>query len=117
MDIAEREAIRIPANLRVRLDGPDPARRTLYSKDLSQGGIFLKTVPPLPLGERIGLHIQLPFPEGSEEMEASGEVVRQVPDQSESHLIPGVGVQFIGLQAPQRAMVGRFVRRRLQPES
>jgi CheY-like chemotaxis protein len=114
--ISERESIRIPINLRVKVEGAERGSRTLYSKDLSQDGIFLRNVPGLPVGKTLGMRLRLPFPEGIEEIEASGEVVRQVQDRAESHLIPGVGIRFVGLGTLERATVGRFVRRRLQPE-
>ena len=114
VDIAEREAIRVPISVRVRIEGSDPGTRPLYSKDLSQAGIFLKATPPLPMGKRVGLHLRLPLPEGTEEIHVAGEVVRQVPEEPRSHLIPGVGIRFVEMQAGERAKVGRFVRQHMQ---
>lgn len=111
--IVERGAARVPVHLRVRLeDGGDGMARSVFAKDLSQGGIFLKATPPPPVGQRLGMRIRLPFPEGAEEVRLRGEVVRQVPENAESYLIPGVGVKFIDLQGADRARVQRFVRAR-----
>jgi len=116
--IVERGAARIPVHLRVRLDDDvdADATRSVFSKDLSQGGMFLKTTPAPPIGRRIGMRFRLPFPEGVEEVRVMGEVVRQVPEDPQSHLIPGVGVRFVGLQGAERSRVLRFVRARL-PET
>jgi CheY-like chemotaxis protein len=108
--IVERGADRVPVNLRVQIDD-DP--RTLFSKDLSKEGIFLKRVPPLPIGRRVGMRFRLPLPEGPEEVRVTGEVVRQVPEDPGSHLIPGVGVRFVDPPASARASVSRFIRARL----
>jgi len=116
--IVERGAARIPVHLRVRLDEELDAEsaRSVFSKDLSQGGMFLKTTPAPPVGRRIGMRFRLPFPDGPEEVKVVGEVVRQVPDDPQSHLIPGVGVRFVGLQGAERSRLLRFVRARL-PET
>ena len=108
--IIERQAERVNVHLRVRLERGEEPPQNLYAKDLSQGGIFVKADPPLPLGERLGLRIRLPFPDGVQDVIMSGEVVRQVEDEADSHLIPGVGVRFVDISAPERARVGRFVR-------
>jgi uncharacterized protein (TIGR02266 family) len=112
--IMERGAARVPVHLRVRLeeDG-DAGGRSVFSKDLSPGGIFLKASPPPPVGRRLGMRIRLPFPEGAEEVRVVGEVVRQVPEEPDSYLIPGVGVRFVDLQGSDRARVRRFVQARL----
>lgn len=109
VNIAERGADRVAVQLRVRLEDDG---RSLLSKDLSQGGIFLKADPTIPLGRKLALRFRLPFPEGTEEVRATGEVVRQVSDEEGSHLLPGVGVRFVDLPAKERARVGRFLRAR-----
>lgn len=112
--IVERDAERIPVSLRVRLEGH---RRSLFSKDLSKGGMFLKAVPPLPVGRKVELRFRLPSPEGPQEVHISGEVVRQVAKDPESHLIAGVGVRFLDIPATERARVSRFVRARLTQQN
>ena len=112
--MVERAAPRVPALLRVRLE-EGGGRRNVFSKDLSQDGIFLKTERPLPVGTQIELRFRLPLEAGTEDLSLHGEVVRQVSEVPSSHLIAGIGVRFLNMRAAERLKVGQFIRSRLVP--
>jgi len=65
-----------------------------YSRDLSEGGIFIQTSNPLKIGDRLTLNFILP--EVLEKIEATGEVTWINPPGAED-LLPGMGVRFMEL--------------------
>ena len=65
-----------------------------YSRDLCEGGIFIQTLKPLKIGERVVLKFILP--EVLERVETTGEVAWVNLPGTEG-LIPGMGVRFVGL--------------------
>lgn len=111
--LAERAAPRAAAVLRVRLHDARQRMCKLNSKDLSRDGIFLKTERPLAVGSKVGMRFRLPLPEGVEDVDVEGEVVRHVEEERGSYLIPGMGIRFVGCEASTRRKVGQFVRSRL----
>lgn len=74
----------------------------LYSKDISHGGIFVRTLDPPPL--RTALLVRLSLPAGGGFVELPGEVVQIVPAERASALglMPGMGIQFRDLSADLR---------------
>jgi uncharacterized protein (TIGR02266 family) len=62
----------------------------LYTSDISQNGIFIRTSSPPQPGTEVGVHLLLP--NGTGTIRFQGEVVRVVLP--ESGLVPGFGVQF-----------------------
>ena len=113
VNLAERATPRAPTVLRVRLQDANQRMRKVSSKDLSEGGIFLKTERPLPVGSMVDLRFRLPLTEGAEDVHLQGEVVRQVEEERGSYLIPGMGIRFVGCEASTRHKVGQFIRSRL----
>jgi len=83
-----------------------------YAKDLSQGGIFIPTNDPKPVGTEIAL--TLIHPDTGEEIALQSEVVRVVTE-SEAHdkrdkrLVPGMGVKFINLSEAQQSALAKFL--------
>ncbi len=62
----------------------------LYTKDISQNGIFIRSTSPPAVGTEIGIHLLLP--DGTGTVQFKGSVVRvATPEQT---VIPGFGVQF-----------------------
>jgi uncharacterized protein (TIGR02266 family) len=96
------------ARLPVRVGSPAGSRRGRL-KDISRTGLFLALPDPLPVDAPVSLTLRLPEPDGRRRLEARGVVVRQVPSDPESHLIPGVGVRFVDLDAAAAARIERFV--------
>jgi len=83
-----------------------------YAKDLSQGGIFIPTNDPKPIG--IVINLTLIHPETGEEVELLGEVVRVVTEgeareNKDQKLTPGMGVKFIDVTREQQSALEKFL--------
>lgn len=98
---APRASIRGP----VKVFGPRTVSGSL--KDISSGGLFVQTAPPLlPVGTEVTLRFALP--DDPRELEASGEI------RYHSHLPAfdggaGFGLRFIRLPYEARARIDAFV--------
>ncbi|HKU38570.1 MAG TPA: hypothetical protein VJR89_10500 [Polyangiales bacterium] len=80
------------------------------SDDLLEGGVFVATYSPLPIGALLTLTITLP---GKVVARAHGKVVltRDLSDAFDDHT-PGMFVEFEALDAKSAALVERFTRKR-----
>lgn len=105
-------------------DAPDPVRRahprvpfeaevrfrtveqlyTLYTEDVSAGGMLLRTELPLELGSTID--VQLVHPDTEEVFALRAAVRRRV---LEDDRLRGYGVQFVGLDAARRAALFSWI--------
>ena len=79
-----------------------------YSRDLSEGGIFIQTTNPKNIGDRIQLKFILP--ELLEEIKALGEVA-WVNQKDVEGLTPGMGVRFINLDKEKSALIQDVIAR------
>jgi CheY-like chemotaxis protein/Tfp pilus assembly protein PilZ len=79
-----------------------------YTKDISEGGLFLKGKEAFAAGDLLQLIFGLPSAQRPM-IRASGRVVRAVPAARNSHLIPGAGVRFEGLSDRDRQDIAAFV--------
>lgn len=73
------------------LDGS--ARSAFFATTLSEMGLFIRTLNPLPEGTRIKMHLELPSPKP---VLLDGEVIYQVR-KSEGLSEPGMGVRFLNI--------------------
>ena len=110
--VAHRQGPRRSASGWVRVAAPGGPRRGRL-KDISRTGLFLVLPEPLPLQEIIGVSLRLPGPEAEHQVRAQGMVVRQVAPDPDSHLIPGVGVRFIEIDARDERHIDHYVNRTL----
>ncbi|NMO21553.1 TIGR02266 family protein [Pyxidicoccus fallax] len=80
---------------------------TGFSMDISEGGVFIATVDPVPRGTQVELDFTLP---GGRPMKVTG-VVRWVRESNSRtpELMPGVGVQFTGLPPEVASAISSFV--------
>jgi chemotaxis family two-component system response regulator PixH len=79
------------------------------TKDISADGLFLlMSGRPFASGDLLSMAFDLPV-EGGRGMALGGEVVRSVEPDPDSHLIPGAGIRFRGLEAPERLKLEAFV--------
>jgi uncharacterized protein (TIGR02266 family) len=100
----QRKALRVPSNLEVECS--DSASRELGSaKEIAEGGIFLATERPFPVGTP--LHLRLTG-DGGETVEVDGAVVWVRPPGSDGGP-PGMGIQFSNLDESQREAVAYLV--------
>ena len=108
--LAHRQGPRRSASGWVRVAAPGGPRRGRL-KDISRTGLFLALPEPLPLQARIGVSLRLPGPQAGRQVRAQGVVVRQVAPDPDSHLIPGVGVRFLAIDASDESYIERYVNR------
>jgi len=79
--------------------------------DLSEGGIYIRTTEPRPLGSIIALELKL-F-ENDEPILVKGKVIRIVyPKGAPKKFPPGMAVQFIELDEQHREKIRRYVQQR-----
>ncbi|HMR74831.1 MAG TPA: TIGR02266 family protein [Polyangiaceae bacterium] len=76
------------------------------TRDISDGGLFVATHTPLPLGTHVSVKFALP---ACPEMEAHGVVV-WLSEPNTGH--PGMGVQFVQLSKENEALIRHFMAKR-----
>jgi uncharacterized protein (TIGR02266 family) len=106
--LLERQDSRIPASLRVSF-AAGWRTGSAFTRDVSPGGLFLKTARPFAPGTRLSLSIALP----SGAVRAEGEVRRLVEKSAGSGLIPGIGVRFLDPPPETSRALEAFIAARL----
>ena len=77
----------------------DPLECNLsYMPFIKDGGLFLPTMTTYALGDRVIIDLLLPGKTDS--MRIEGKVVWITPKNALHHVLPGIGVQFVGGDAP-----------------
>jgi CheY-like chemotaxis protein len=107
MPLACRRSRRAAASLEVEYRWNEVSGRAV-TKDISVDGLFLKSREPFSEGELLSMALDLPT-SGSETLALGGEVVRIVPPDPDSHLIPGAGIRFRRTEPAQIEEIARFV--------
>ncbi len=82
---------------------------TDWATNISQGGLFINTRKPLPAGTAVTIVIQLPgaaFP-----FQLGGRVTRVTEYDNHANMVPGMGIQFVGVDEPKRREIEAFVDR------
>jgi type IV pilus assembly protein PilZ len=82
---------------------------TDWATNISQGGMFINTRAPLPVGTDVKILIQLPtmeFPVG-----LSGKVTRVVELDRAASIVPGMGIQFTDIDPSRREQIEALVER------
>ncbi len=82
---------------------------TDWATNISQGGLFINTRAPLPVGTMVRILIQLPgspFPH-----DLQGRVTRTTPFGNRANQVPGMGIQFTALDDARRRELELFVER------
>ena len=77
-----------------------------YVSNISQGGVFIRSKNPLPLGTRVELRFSV-IVDDVEIVEGEGEVVRVERDGPES----GMGVAFTRLTAASKQLIDHILER------
>jgi len=103
-----RRFIRMPVSIMIRLGSEEDAEDFVsnYTRDLSLGGMFLKSLSPKPVGTPVC--IQLPLPEPPGYTEVQGKVVYQNTT-VEGGLLPGMGIEFTGMGDGARSVLFHFI--------
>jgi type IV pilus assembly protein PilZ len=82
---------------------------TDWATNISHGGLFINTRKPLPVGTDVTILIQLPgakFP-----CELAGRVTRVAEFDNHANMVPGMGIEFTGVDETQRQVIDAFVQR------
>ncbi len=80
-----------------------------WATNISHGGLFINTRKPLPVGTAVRILIQLPgasFP-----CELAGRVTRMAEFDNHANMVPGMGIEFTGLDEARTAEIDAFVDR------
>ncbi len=80
-----------------------------WATNISHGGLFINTRKPLPVGTSVKILIQLPgasFP-----CELAGRVTRVAEFDNHANMVPGMGIEFTGLDDTRRLEIDAFVQR------
>jgi type IV pilus assembly protein PilZ len=80
-----------------------------WATNISQGGLFINTRKPLPVGTEVKILIQLPgaaFP-----CELHGRVARVTEFDNAANMVPGMGIQFMAVDEAKRRELDEFVTR------
>ncbi len=82
---------------------------TDWATNISQGGLFINTRKPLPVGTSVKILVQLPgasFP-----FQLEGRVTRVTEFDNHANMVPGMGVEFLHVDEAKRAEIEAFVER------
>lgn len=111
LPLARRAGARIPVSVKVTIR-LGPRTMKVSTKDVGEGGLFLKTADDMPAGTRFKASFALPEPGDMQgpahPISADCEVVRRV-DPEETDLIAGVGAAFIHIADSDAGFLKRFV--------
>lgn len=101
-----RATPRVPVKMRVEIEEGKP-EKFLTSVNISEGGLYLRTVTPLPEGTV--LHLKFTLPRDVEPMTVVGMVVRTSTLGKELDVEPGMGIKFENLSENDRNRLKNFV--------
>jgi uncharacterized protein (TIGR02266 family) len=82
---------------------------TDWATNISQGGLFINTRKPLPVGTEVKILLQIPgaaFP-----CELLGRVARVTEFDNAANMVPGMGVQFTNVDDAKKHQIDDFVKR------
>jgi len=82
-----------------------------YAKNISGGGVFIRTQQPLPLNSEVQVRFTLPGV--SRPFVVRGLVVWTNPYPSRSSFPPGMGIKFMELEPEAKEIIARFVKEKL----
>jgi uncharacterized protein (TIGR02266 family) len=80
-----------------------------WATNISQGGLFINTRKPLPVGTDVKILIQLPgaaFP-----CELHGRVARVTEFDNAANMVPGMGIEFTNVDDGRKHEIDEFVTR------
>ena len=102
----QRTTPRVPVKLRVEIQEGTP-EKALTCVNLSEGGLYLRTLAPLPEG-RI-LHIKFTLPHDTIPIEVAAKVVRTLSLGAQFEAEPGMGLHFIDMSEDTLLRIRNYV--------
>jgi uncharacterized protein (TIGR02266 family) len=79
-----------------------------YARNISGGGIFVRTAQPLPLNQ--GVRLRFTLPGVSHQFDVSGIVVWSSPCSSRTSLPSGMGIKLVDLDPQSRDLIAEFLK-------
>lgn len=86
-----------------------------YARNISGGGIFIRTQRPLPLNRNVRVRFTLPGI--AQRFESSGIVVWSNPVSGQSFLPSGMGIKLVDLDPDSRRLIAEYVRVNTPPSA
>ena len=80
---------------------------TGFTRDISEGGVFVATYNVFPVGTVMELELQMPGTEAPVKVKGEVRWWAEANEDSDGH--PGVGVRFLDLSVEDRDRINRFV--------
>ena len=103
-----RTTPRITVKMRVHVEiAEGTPENVLASVNLSESGLYLRTLQPLPEGSL--LHIKFTLPHDTETIELSAEVVRALPLGTQFEVEPGMGLRFVDIPENTLLKIRNFI--------
>jgi uncharacterized protein (TIGR02266 family) len=103
-----RTTARITVKMRVHVEITEQTpEKVLASVNLSESGLYLRTLQPLPEGTL--LHIKFTLPHDTETIDLSAEVVRALPLGTQFECEPGMGLRFIDIPENTLLKIRNFI--------
>jgi uncharacterized protein (TIGR02266 family) len=78
----------------------------LYTRDVSEGGVFVQTNDPIDVGARLSVEV---CDSKGRAMVLAGEVVHRVPPSAQNAMRGGVGVRFVELSDAEREIIAALI--------
>lgn len=105
-NIGNKRRQKIRTDLALRVEVQEGGRKYfLYTHNFGEGGVFLKSAAPLPLGSVLDLSLELP--RHPEPLQVQGEVVYSFGESAGGHPA-GMGIRFINLDAETSVLLSTF---------
>lgn len=82
---------------------------TDWAVNISRGGLFINTQKPLPVGTHVKLIVSLPGTEFPFDM--TGRVTRVNESHAANNQVPGMAIEFVGVDEEKRIRLEEFVER------
>jgi uncharacterized protein (TIGR02266 family) len=101
-----RTTPRVPARMRVEIEEGIP-EKLLACVNISEGGLYLRTIEPPPSGTI--LHIKFTLPHDTAEIKLAAEVVRTLSLGAQFEAEPGMGLQFLDIPDDTLRRIRNFV--------
>jgi len=101
-----RTTPRVAVKMRVEI-AEGMSKKVLTSVNLSEGGLYLRTLQPLPEGEL--LHIRFTLPHDAESIQLPAEVVRTFSLGTQFEVEPGMGLRFVDIPRETLLKIRNFI--------
>lgn len=104
---------RLKVIFKVNITSGHTARST-FATAMSEQGLFIRTLKPLPVGTTVKLALDLP---SARPITVTGDVIYIIPEDTEKLAEPGMGIRFIDLEKDLQEGLRKFIDEQIAGES